>query len=174
MVVGAGFPWALQNDWAGRASQRSDRFLRAVAGLRARVAAWGTAKRGDARFRRFSAHFDVLDRMLFRMLDVLEESAATVRGPSSEVYGAFRSLEASLLRVERVFSWYADKYDQRERADAGEVLRAADELVLSCWSQAFAAAPAKRPTGPLVFLEATAGPCATSSRPRCTRRGTDS
>ena len=159
MVVGAELPWGLQNDWTGRAVQRSDRFLRTVMGLRERVVTWGTAKRADPRFRRFGAQFDALDSVMFRMLDVLEESAGKVGGPSGEVYGEFRSLEASLLRAERMFDWYADKYDQRERADVAEFLRAADELVLSCWSQAFSAAPVKRPTGPLVFVEAAPGPC---------------
>ena len=55
--------------------------------------------------------------------------------------------------VRRLNEWYADKYDQRLDERTGVVLRAADEVVRSCWAEPFAALGRPAPSGPLAYLD---------------------
>ena len=49
----------------------------------------------------------------------------------------------------RLFEWYSSRYDQRLDDKLAPILRAADEVVRSCWSEPFALLSGKPPTGPL-------------------------
>jgi hypothetical protein len=123
--------------------------------LRGDISGWLAKHRHDDRFTRFAHHFDVLDTVLSRMIRRLEDELHGVAGQATAetVYERCRDLDGSLLVVQRAFGWYADKYDQRLDDRRADALRAADEIVRSCWTEPFAALRSRPPTGPLPYLD---------------------
>ena len=90
------------------------------------------------------------------MLDRLTGEMSAIGGdcPSAAVYERCARLDRSLAIAVRLFEWYSSRYDQRLDSELGPTLRAADEVVRSCWSEPFALLGRKPPTGPLVYLDA--------------------
>ncbi|GAB3133921.1 hypothetical protein [Microbispora hainanensis] len=122
--------------------------------LRQEIGAWLDDHESDPQFARFTAHFTILRRVLTRMLHALDaelDTAKTMLAP--EAYERCRKLDRSLLTVRRIFTWYADKYDQRRLDRLGRLLRAADEVVRSCWTEPFAALGRAAPVGPLPYVD---------------------
>ena len=119
------------------------------------ITRWLGERRADQRFARFTGHFAALDSVFARMLDAIEAGVANidVRGSSGQVYEQCRNAEVQLSLVRRTHEWYAHKYDQRTNDTAASVLRAADEVVRSCWVEAFAGVDHVAPTGPLVYMD---------------------
>ncbi len=117
---------------------------------------WFTKHDSCPVFARFKNHFLVLDLVLSRMLDALTGELSAIGGdcPSATVYERCARLDRSLAIAVRLFEWYASRYDQRLDSELGPTLRAADEVVRSCWSEPFALLGRKPPTGPLVYLDA--------------------
>ena len=89
------------------------------------------------------------------MLDAVAAELARIdaeRTPSGEVYERCRAADHRTALVRRTHAWYAAKYDQRLDG-AATVLRAADEVIRSCWTEAFGALARPAPTGPLAYLD---------------------
>jgi hypothetical protein len=126
-----------------------------AASVRREIAEWLHNRRGDPCFARFGHHFDVLDVALGRMLDAVtgELTEAGRARSSGETYERCRELDRSLLTARRMFDWYAGKYDQRLNDRLAPALRAADEIVRSCWQQPFAVLKRDAPTGPLPYFD---------------------
>lgn len=165
------------------ATYRISRTATSIAALREQVSGWLVQRRGDDRFARFRRHFDVLETVLSRMMDVLDEELLRRAADPDPgvVYEQCRDLDRSLLYVQRTFRWYAEKYDQRLDDRFTAVLRCADEVVRSCWSEPFEALRQPPPTGPLTYLEPRFDAFATprvsppprpESSGRCNSRGT--
>jgi hypothetical protein len=123
---------------------------------RALMKSWFANHRSTTLFARFASHFDVLDRVLTQMLDVLARDLAAIDDavPAGDLYDRCARLDTALAVVVRLFEWYAAKYDQRCDTDLAPTLLAADEVVRSCWSEPFARLGVLPPTGPLVYLDA--------------------
>ena len=71
----------------------------------------------------------------------------------------------AIVWLRRVWFFFRDKYDQRNHPRAGELLRAADEVVWSCYNQVFESAELlgaalKQGPPPLPFVEARYSPAA--------------
>jgi hypothetical protein len=94
----------------------------------------------------------VLNSLLDRI--ATELAAIDCHDSSGLVYERCTRLDRSLAIAARLFEWYAAKYDQRLDEETAGALKAADEIVRSCWSEPFALLGVKPPTGPLVYLEA--------------------
>lgn len=127
-----------------------------LARLRGDVEGWFAAHEADERFRRFSHHLDVLRTVLIRMLDAIESDLATLgegNGPSGAVYERCRQNEKRMSVVRRTHEWYAAKYDQRIDERTASTLRAADEVIRSCWAEPFVQTGRQPPTGPLAYLD---------------------
>jgi hypothetical protein len=151
-----------------RTRRRIERSAGAASALRDEVMSWLDKRRHEQAFIRFGNHFDVLtvvfSRMLGGILDALEsESAAPLRS-SGEVYERCRRLDDSLVVVRRAYEWYAGKYDQRLDSRLSPALRAADEIVRSCWHSAFESRGLSPPAGPLPYFDARFDSYATSRR----------
>ncbi|MGD9525769.1 hypothetical protein [Pseudonocardia sp.] len=123
--------------------------------LRTEIGEWLAVRRADDAFARFAGHLAVLERVLGGMLDAVAAEIVAIdtdATASGLVYERCRAADHRISLVRRTHEWYAAKYDQR-LGSAATVLRAADEVVRSCWSEAFAALGRQPPAGPLVYLD---------------------
>jgi hypothetical protein len=89
--------------------------------------------------------------MLGALMAAVTELPADV--DAEDAYHRCRAIDRGVVAVQRIFDWYAEKYDQRLDPESEKVLLAADEVVRSCWTQPFAALHAMPPTGPLPYLD---------------------
>jgi hypothetical protein len=128
---------------------------RTAIAVRSTTTSWLDVRAADPGSARFAGHLAVLRLVVGRMIDAIEGDLgqADSAAPADAVYDRCRAADARLAIVDRLVAWYADKYDQRNNPGSGPVLRAADELVRSCWTEAFAALGKPAPTGPLVYLD---------------------
>lgn len=105
-------------------------------------------------------HLTQLERLCSVVLGLVDEIAARAAAidPAAgigAVYEECRAEDLRLLHARRLWRWYADKLDQRaESADRVMVqtLRAADQVVWSCWKTAFTALAEPLPAAPIPYL----------------------
>ena len=149
-----------------RAQGRIERSAAAAIALRDEVMSWVDRRRREEAFRRFGNHLDaiaiVFPRMLEGILSALNR--ASLLGSSGQVYERCRELDESLVVVRRAYEWYATKYDQRLDRRLAGALRAADEIVRSCWHSAFELRGESPPAGPLPYFDARFDSYATARR----------
>lgn len=138
---------------AGRLGRRVERSATAVNALGRRIRHWLDSAAADPVFHRFGSHLRTLDTVLTGMLDRLRAELATVPTDAAAGYERCRRVDRGLATLQRLFLWYAEKYDQRRPGGHPAVLGAADELARSCWSEGFTALKRKPPTGPLCFVD---------------------
>jgi hypothetical protein len=113
------------------------------------------------------AHRTQLDTLTTLVLDLIAKISAATRdintaAEPTAIYAACRREDKRLQHVRRLWRWYADKLDQRaadREEQAGnaatiQTLRAADELVWSCWKTAFTQLEAALPPAPIPYLAA--------------------
>ncbi|WP_283133225.1 hypothetical protein [Rhizohabitans arisaemae] len=123
--------------------------------LRHHIDDWFATARINPDFSRFGAQFTLLEGVVGEMLRGLGEAydgAASITG-SGDAYERCRRLDAGLRTVRHLFTWYTDKYDQRKDPALGDVLAAADQIVLSCWHEPFTRLRRTPPGGPLPYVE---------------------
>ena len=80
-------------------------------------------------------------------------------------YDRCRDCDRALVWLQRLWDYFRQKFDQRDQEPAGALLRAADEVVWSCYRGVFARAQARRPAlaqgpVPLPFVEPDYSPAA--------------
>lgn len=132
----------------------------------------GEARAFRAEVRDWRARWDVIDAMGAHLtqLDVLcgvvtglvDEIEARISATdpavgAGAVYEHCRAADLRLLHARRLWSWYADKFDQRlGPGDHLQVqtLLAADEVIWSCWKTAFSALGETAPPAPVPYLAA--------------------
>ncbi|MEU8242654.1 hypothetical protein AB0C07_30740 [Actinoplanes missouriensis] len=75
-------------------------------------------------------------------------------GDAGEVYDACRRADRRTVFGRRLWQWFAVRFDQRRDPRVRDVLRAADEVVWSCWAPAWQLTGAGRPgPAPLPYLD---------------------
>jgi hypothetical protein len=141
------------NGEAVRALRRIARTRVAIHDLGNEASRWFGVHSEDPLFARFVNQLTALQAIIDCMLDSLTAAAASVPADVDTAYHECRAIDRGLVVVQRIFDWYATKYDQRLNPESAGVLLAADEIVRSCWTQPFAALYATRPTGPLAYLD---------------------
>ncbi|WP_255657359.1 hypothetical protein [Actinoplanes sp. L3-i22] len=136
---------------------RLDRSRATITLLRAEIGQWFDTRAADERFALFKQHFVILRQVFGTIVDRVDEqfdALAGSGGTAGEIHAACRDLDRRRDLVARTFRWYRAKYDQRDRQDLpGKVIRAADQLVRSCWEEPFTVAGVDRPSGPLAYLD---------------------
>jgi hypothetical protein len=141
------------------AEVRIDQSTRALDGLSARISLWRAGwDRADA-LQQYRTQLRVLEATLtgalVRLRHDLEGAAAT---PVGRTFALCRAADRRVELVRRVFDYYRTKFDQRDDPELGPVLRAADEVVWSCWAPPFRTledehAGVARPPSPLPYIE---------------------
>jgi hypothetical protein len=92
-------------------------------------------------------------------------SGLSVVRDTGQVYAACRTSDTRAELVRRVYTFYQGKYDQRRDEALGPALRAADEVVWSCWAEPFRNAIYRDPAmtmrpAPLPYIESEYSPAA--------------
>jgi len=149
-----------------QAQGRVERSVAAAIALRDEVMSWVDRRRREEAFRRFGNHLDAIAIVFPRMLDGILSALdrASLLGSSGKVYERCRELDDSLVVVRRAYEWYAMKYDQRLDRRLADGLRAADEIVRSCWHSVFELRGIASPAGPLPYFDARFDSYTTSRR----------
>jgi hypothetical protein len=83
--------------------------------------------------------------------------------PRSDVYDACRLADLRIIWLRRVWQFFREKFDQRDNPEMEQVLRAADEVVWSCYRQVFDQGEIlglglRQGPAPLPFVEARYSP----------------
>ncbi|MGH3170692.1 MAG: hypothetical protein ACRDN0_33070, partial [Trebonia sp.] len=71
-----------------------------------------------------------------------------------EAYDECRQQDRKLLHARRLWQWYAEKLGQRAVGDemTAQTLKAADEIIWSCWKTAFTTMGAPVPAAPIAYV----------------------
>ncbi|WP_018680429.1 hypothetical protein [Actinokineospora enzanensis] len=141
---------------SGRRTARLRRSRGRVAALRADTRDWFDDRAGRVELALFGPQLDQVETVLSRMTDALDARAEVLAAIEEDgpLYEECRLLDEQISLVRRTFDWYVDKYDQRLAERTAPTLRAADRIVLSCWTAPFARLGRRAPTGPLSYLDA--------------------
>lgn len=126
-----------------------------------RITAWLKGWRERDRRGQFKTQLGVLDSVVGEALQALRQQADSLRAGASpgQLYDDCRLCERRLLWIERVlWGYFREKFDQRTDPDLKGVLSAADEVVWSCYAEAFknaadADAAVVRRAVPLSYIE---------------------
>ena len=102
----------------------------------------------------YATQLDTLRRTLDPLLEQVAGDVAAAAGErtAGAAYARCRVNERRIAFLERYWSYFATKWDQRDGPRA-DTLRAADEVVWSCFSDAFRAHGAEPAAAPLPYLE---------------------
>jgi hypothetical protein len=150
----------------GRSRLRIDETLGEAVALRHEVDSW---RRGWDTVDAVGTHLTQLDLLCDVVLGLIGEITRRITfidpaAGDGEVYEQCRREDRRVLHARRLWRWYADKFDQRAGPPddiAVQTLRAADEVVWSCWKTAFGALGQPVPPAPIPYLAPLYSPSAT-------------
>jgi hypothetical protein len=132
--------------------------------LRTDHEAWISRQREKPEAERYKTQLEAIDRLIDRSADRLrtELKSLDLSVSQAAIYEACRTFDLRILWLRRVWQFFREKLDQRD-TDLGDVLRAADEIVWSCYQQVFERARQIAPelkagASPLPFIESRYSP----------------
>lgn len=125
--------------------------------LRREVEAW---RSGWDSVDAMGVHLTQLDLLYAVSLGLIDEiagriGAIDIAAGTGEVYEECRRQDVRLLHARRLWRWYADKLDQRAGPPEDlvvQTLRAADEVLWSCWKTAFTLLGEAIPPAPIPYV----------------------
>ncbi|HEX4731511.1 MAG TPA: hypothetical protein VH299_09575 [Solirubrobacterales bacterium] len=102
-------------------------------------ARWCERRRAADVFSQYASQVDAIEDLVARNIEVIYSNLGAIGVPQSvtEVYGACLGVDRHLVWVKRVWSYFRDKWDQRDDPSLRTVLAAADEVVWSCYAPPF-------------------------------------
>jgi len=128
---------------------------------------WIVQQHGEDANGQHKTQLDVLRTAIVGPLAELREIAngLSASQDTGRVYAACRTSDMRAELVRRVFMYYQGKLDQRRDKALGPVLRAADEVVWSCWAEPFRSVIRRDPAmtmqpAPLPYIESQYSPAA--------------
>jgi hypothetical protein len=143
---------------------------RELEGLHAAIAGWLAVRRArdvDERGRRlgrYDSQLRALETVLLDAANALLAGAGALdeSQPTTTFYAACRHYERAVTWLRRLWEYFSLKFDQRDdAAQLGPLLRAAEEVVWSCYQQPFAVAGDKRQAPPpLAYVDPEYSPAA--------------
>lgn len=139
-----------------RSRLRIDESVGEARALRREVEAWWSGWEEIDAMGGHLTQLDLLSAVTLGLIDEIAVRAAAIDPAigTGEVYEKCRTEDLRLLHARRLWRWYAGKLDQRAGADdlAVQTLRAADEVVWSCWKAAFSGLGEPLPAAPIPYL----------------------
>ncbi|MFY9928202.1 MAG: hypothetical protein WAK82_09385 [Streptosporangiaceae bacterium] len=147
---------------------RIEQSCRRLDRLRATADEWIEQRHKEDVTGQYATQLDVLRTAVIGPLGELREiitGALSASGDTGRVYAACRTSDTRAELVRRVFTYYQGKLDQRHDKTFGPVLRAADDVVWSCWAEPFRSAIYREPDitmppVPLPYIESQYSPAA--------------
>jgi hypothetical protein len=118
---------------------RIDESRQSLEALKSDLTAWLERRRLDDAHHQYHTQLDSLEQVVGSALAELGQALAAIhpdRTPG-EVYDACRAFDVRVLWLRRVWDFFREKFDQRDDQRLGPVLKAADEVVWSCYRPAF-------------------------------------
>jgi hypothetical protein len=136
----------------GNVRARISESLDELRALDTEIAAWHARWEASYSVSRHRTQLDLLAGLTRGLIDILfdETSEIELTQGADAVYAECRQADERLHYVHKLWRYYADKFDQRAGPDNDPVtrtLRAADEVIWSCWKTAV-----KNLGAPLEFL----------------------
>ncbi|HZD38301.1 MAG TPA: hypothetical protein VE664_06645 [Actinomycetes bacterium] len=146
---------------------RASETLTALNRLERDVGAWIEHRRDRDHLRQYATPLATLERTLLGAVGSLQREAGALplRMPLGDLYAKAANLDRRAALVRKVWAWFQVKFDQRDQSDQLliSVLAAADEVVWSCWKEAFDSATlsgglaAPRGPAPLPYIDPEGG-----------------
>jgi hypothetical protein len=133
--------------------------------VHAEVAAWVADRRRKDQVQQYHTQLNALETALSDCLRELRREFGTIGSGRSdgEVFQACRAFEGRATLLRRLSAYFERRFAQRDDPSLGPVLAAADEVVWSCYVEAFHnadAGAAPRGTTPLPCIELELSPAA--------------
>jgi hypothetical protein len=152
-----------------RGQVRVEETRREVDVLNTELTNWLRRRRKSDQLHQYETQLNALEAALTGPLKAVRDALdATADLPTSgEVYAACRVHERRMVLVRRVWNYFRAKFDQRDDAQLGPVLAAADEVIWSCYAEPFARAAEAlrdssggpiRGSAPLPYVESVYAP----------------
>jgi hypothetical protein len=144
---------------------RIDESRQSLLALQSDLTAWLKKRRLDDVHHQYHTQLESLEQVVGSALTELGQALDTIHSdrPPGEVYDACRAFDVRVLWLRRVWDFFREKFDQRDDPRLRPVLKAADEVVWSCyrpvflralvWSRSLDGGPA-----PLPFIESRYSP----------------
>jgi hypothetical protein len=146
---------------------RIDQSCRRLDRLRATAEEWIAQRREEDATGQYATQLEVLRTAVIGPLTELRKIADGLSAvhETGRVYAACRTSDMRAELIRRVFTYYQGKLDQRRDKALGPVLRAADEVVWSCWAEPFRNVIRRDPAmtmrpAPLPYIESRYSPAA--------------
>jgi hypothetical protein len=146
---------------------RVEQSCRRLDRLRAAAEEWIGQRHKEDITGQYATQLDVLGAAVVGPLAELRTiiDGLSAGGDTGRVYAACRTSDTRAELVRRVFTYYQGKLDQRHDKSLQPVLRAADEVVWSCWAEPFRNAIYREPAmtmppAPLPYIESQYSPAA--------------
>jgi hypothetical protein len=146
---------------------RIDQTCRRLDRLSATAEEWIERQHEEDRAGQYTTQLNVLRAAVVAPLAELRKMAEGLSAipETGRVYAACRTSDTRAELVRRILLYYQAKLDQRNDKLLGPVLRAADEVVWSCWAEPFRNAEYRDPAitmrpAPLPYIESQYSPAA--------------
>jgi hypothetical protein len=110
---------------------------------------------------RHATQLDAIESVFQEALKQIENGLAALdlTRPTGQVYEQCRTYEQVTIWLERLWQYIREKFDQHDDNRLGPLLKAADELVWSCYRPVLKAAKQEKPV-PLTYVETQYSPAA--------------
>lgn len=128
--------------------------------LRSEVEVWNKKRAAEDTLNQYKTQLAALENLLDVAAVILKEQLYLIDPnlAAGDFYEQCRLFDLRVLWLRKVWNFYREKFDQRDDPFLRPTLKAADEVVWSCFNQVFVSNPNKRPTAPLPFIESSYSP----------------
>jgi hypothetical protein len=154
-------------DFSRRSRARREQTSSDLAALRRKIIEWLRNHKKNDILERHRNHLEAIEKVLLGVLETLAGQPAEPAGtPVSKVYDDCRKLAQATVWLERLWQFICTKFDERfEETPDALMLRAADEVIWSCYGQVIKGLPLAHPAKlrglmPLVHIEPEYSPAA--------------
>ena len=143
--------------------ERINQTRRGLAGLRNEINTWSDLREHSDEQRQYATQLSTLRTQLLYLLGEVQRESGKLSGRDGvrTVYARCRVIDQRLLWIRRLWTYFQSKFDQRYDDKLKDLLKAADEVVWSCYAQPFRVlGKVERPPQPLPFVTQVYSPYA--------------
>ncbi len=129
------------------------------------IQTWVNQWKKQDRVGQYTTQLEALEAFFSRTIELIRRQFETVRQETDtrKLYRLSQEFEERLLWLRRAWEFFKEKFDQRNAPGTKDILKAADEVVWSCFHPAMQCIFPRRedqPPAPLAFIESEFSPAA--------------